>query len=155
MWRVVMIAKKMMQRKKWISRDVKLVTCRREVITSPSPTGVAGGPTMMKKARKRWKLSRSSLIERLAYHIIRGDMIYISLKLISWIRGALFISFMSYIWCQISYEWTNGPMDQWTNGPIMDQRTNGPRDQWTNGSMDQGKNILEHWKIGAFEYLNI
>ena len=34
---------------KWISRDVKLVTCRREVITSPDPTGVAGGPTMMKK----------------------------------------------------------------------------------------------------------
>ena len=37
---VKMIAEKMTQWKKWISRDVKLVTCRREVITSPPPTGV-------------------------------------------------------------------------------------------------------------------
>ena len=34
---------------KWISRDVKLVTCRREVITSPPPTGVP--------ARQPWRKS--------------------------------------------------------------------------------------------------
>ena len=34
---------------KWISRDVKLVTCRREVITSPPPTGVPARQPWRKK----------------------------------------------------------------------------------------------------------
>ena len=69
-----MIAEKMMQRKKWMSRDVKLVTCRREVITSSSPTGLlASQPSS--KSKEKVKNIKVLIDKRLAYHIFRCDMI--------------------------------------------------------------------------------
>ena len=50
---------------------------------------------------------------------------------------------------------TNGPMDQWSNGPMV-QWTNGPMDHWSNQSMIQWSNgPMDHTLMQSPDWMGL
>ena len=61
------------------------------------------------------------------------------------LKKTLFEAYWSPYWLVVNgwifpmVQWSNGPMDQWSNGPMV-QWTNGPMDHWSNQPMIQWSN---------------